>query len=128
MEKHLVTIEFRYLDAPKYTDDSTYKGKIVTIGVFDDFDEACVGGNEILEEMEKIFPLNLNYNRKERFSKNSGCLGGKKDLISNLGYLETPFTFFIKITTLKFETVELIKQTINDVVKSVERYRQYKKR
>ena len=38
MEKHLVTIEYRYSDAPKHEDDYTSRTKKKTIGVYDDFD------------------------------------------------------------------------------------------
>lgn len=43
MEKFLVTIEFRYSDAPKYEGESSqYITKEITIGVFDTRDEANV--------------------------------------------------------------------------------------
>jgi hypothetical protein len=74
MEKHLVTIEFRYLDAPKFEHDTTNKKRTVTIGVFNDFDTACKEGNNILELMESKFKLNPNWNRRERFSKNGGVV------------------------------------------------------
>ncbi len=50
MEKFLVTIEFRYEDAPRYRDESyQYISKKITIGVFDTRDEANIEGNKSLE-------------------------------------------------------------------------------
>ena len=101
MEKELLTIEFRYHDAPKGEHDSDYKSKKITIGVFDTLDEAIVEGNKALEVFENQFDLNTAWNRKERFSKNGGCFGEPKRLITALGYLQTSFDFYAKITKLK---------------------------
>ena len=122
MEKYLVTIEFRYSDAPDRF-DSTTRNKEITIGVFDAIDEAYTKGNEALTKLEGRFNLNPHYNKKERFSKNGGAFGSNKHLITNLRYLKTPFQFFAKITTLKFDSVE---SSIDDVLDSVKRYRDFK--
>jgi len=127
-EKHLVTIEFRYSDAPRHEEDYTSRTKKVTIGVYDDFDEACKNGNALLEKLEGKFDLHVFPNgkgkaQKERFSKNGGCFGSKKNLITNLAYLKTPFDFFAKITTLKYDSID---ESIDEVVESVKRYRDYK--
>jgi hypothetical protein len=127
MESFLVTIEFRYSDKPD-SHDSTSRNKKVTIGVYDTFDEACIGGNKLMETLESKFPLHVFPNgrgtaKKERFSKNGGCFGSKHVLISNLAYLKTPFVFYAKITTLKKTPVD---DTINSVVNSVNRYKEYK--
>lgn len=124
MEKYLVTFEFRYSDAPKNEDDYTSRNKTITIGVYDDFDEACKEGNKVLEVLESKYKPNPNYNRKERFSKNGGCFGSRQTLISNLGYIQTPFTFYAKIETLKYLDFE---QGVNEVVASLKRYVKYKK-
>ena len=52
MKKYLLTIEFRYSDAPKFEDGTTYQNKMVTIGVFDDYDTAVIEGNKALEIFE----------------------------------------------------------------------------
>lgn len=126
MEKFLLTIEFRYSDAPD-SYGSTHKDKMVTIGVYDDFDEACVAGNGLMENLESKYPLYTfpdgSTAKKERFSKNGGCFGMKNDLISNLAYLKTPFSFFAKITTLHYDNVG---EVIEDVTRSVKRYQDYK--
>lgn len=129
MEKHLVTIEFRYKEIPKSDIYSEHKSKKVTIGVFDDFEEACEIGNLLLKTLESKFDLHVFPNgkgtaKRERFSKNGGCFGSKKNLITNLAYLKTPFEFYAKITTLKFDS---IAETIDGVVDSVKKYREFKK-
>jgi len=127
MEKYLVLIEFRYSDAPKHEDDFTSRTKNVTIGVYDDFDEACKYGNELMENLESKFPLHEfpdgRKAKKKRFSKNGGCFGSKHDLITNLAYLKTPFEFYAKITTLRYGVID---DMITDVVGATKRYRQYK--
>jgi len=122
MTKELVTIEFRYNDAPKGDHDSDYKNKKITIGVFDTFDEAATAGNKALEVFEKHFKLNPAWNRKERFSKNGGCFGEPQRLISALAYLQTPFDFYAKITKLTYADVD---ETINEVLEAVKRYKKY---
>lgn len=127
MEKYLVSIEFRYSDAPKSESDCTSRSKTVTIGIYDDFDDACTNGNALMQNLESKFQLHQFPNgseaSKERFSKNGGCFGSKKDLITNLAYLKTPFEFYAKIKTLKYDTVD---DVIDDVVASTKRYRNYK--
>lgn len=124
MEKYLVTIEFRYNDAPKYEDDSSqYVSRTITLGVYDTRDEANESGNKALEVFETNFKLNQHHNRKERFSNNGGPFGYPKDLITNLAYLQTPFDFFAKITTLKYEDVE---QHIINAIEATKRYKEFK--
>jgi hypothetical protein len=128
MEKYLVTIEFRYTEVPKSENYSEHKSKTITVGVFDDFDNACLEGNKLLENLEDKFPLHVFPNgrgdaKKERFSKNGGCFGSKKTLVTNLAYLKTPFEFYAKIETLKIDDIE---NTINSVVESIKKHREYK--
>lgn len=123
MTKELVTIEFRYNDIPKGEYDSGYISKTITIGVFDTFEEAIIEGNKALEIFEKHFKLNIHWNKKERFSKNGGCFGSSKRLITNLAYLVTPFEFYAKIETLKYDDVE---QTILEVMEAAKNYENYK--
>ena len=115
MEKFLVTMEYRYKDAPDWS-DSTYREKVDTIGVFNNIQEAIEEGNKVLIELEKHFEINPNYNRKDRLSKNNR-------LISNLAYLVTPFTFFLKVEKLKYNDC---KDSIKEVLQSIENYKKYK--
>lgn len=127
MEKYLVKIEFRYSDAPETEDGSTSRNKMVAIGVYDTFEDACLNGNNMLEILESKFELHQfpdgRKAQKERFSKNGGCFGGKKTLITNLAYLKTPFEFYVKIETLKYDSID---EAVIDVVNSSKRYRNYK--
>ena len=128
MEKYLLTIEFRYNDAPKLEGEyepSQSISKTITLGVFDTRDEANLTGNKAMEVFEKHFKLNPHYNKKERFSNNGGCFGNPNSLITDLAYLQTPFSFYAKIEKLKYEDVE---QTIINAVEAVKRYRKYKLR
>jgi len=123
MTKELLTIEFRYHDAPKSEHDCDWKSKTITIGVFDTLEEAIVEGNKALEVFEKRFKLNPHYNKKDRFSKNGGCFGYPQRLITPLAYLQTPFDFYAKITQLKYDDVE---QTIVEVLEAAKRYKEYR--
>jgi len=122
MTKELVTIEFRYRDIPKGDYDSEHRSKTITIGVFDTLEEAIAEGNKAMEVFEKHFKLNTAWNRKERFSKNGGCFGYPNKLITPLAYLQTPFDFYAKITTLTYGDVE---QTISEVLEAVKRHKKY---
>jgi hypothetical protein len=126
--KYLVQIEFRYSKAPKDEIDTDYSSKTITIGVFNDFNEAFDEGNKVLEFLESRFNLHEFPNGtkaiKERFSLNGGCFGSKKTLITNMAYLQTPFSFFAKITELKHESID---EALNYILKSVKDYREWKK-
>lgn len=126
MEKYLITLEFRYLDSLN-DDDYSNKSKTITIGVYDDFEEACREGNKTLEQLESKFELHTfpdgRKANKDRFSKNGGCFGSKNTLVTNLAYLKTPFEFYAKITTLKYDSVE---ETVLEVLGAGKRYKKYK--
>ena len=115
MNKYLVTIEFRYNDVSS-DGDEWYRRDKITIGVYDDKTLAYVAGNEALELLESKFSLNPNYNKKERFSHGGGCFGEPKHLIGNLGYLQTPFSFYANIEILNYLPVgEKIDQVLSSI-------------
>lgn len=127
MEKYLVRIEFRYSDAPETEDGYTSRNKMITIGVYDTFKEACQNGNNLLEVLESKFELHQYPDTgrkapKERFSKNGGPFGSKNDLVTNLAYLKTPFEFYAKIETLKYNPID---EVIEEVVSASKRYMDY---
>lgn len=126
--KYHVSIEFRYNDSPVGEFDSTCKNKTLTIGIFDSQEEAIDQGNRTLEFLEARFDLNVNYNQKRRFSKTGGCFGQSLTLITNLGYLQTPFEFYASITKLEYsENKETINEVLDNILQARERYIDYKK-
>ena len=115
-----VDIEFRYLGWSKEKERATNNSKTITIGVYESYNEAVKAGNEILEkELETRFPLNKNWNKKNRF-------GDKytEYLISDLAYLTTPFSFFAHIKKLELGSVS---DTIDKVLASEKEYQEGKK-
>jgi hypothetical protein len=125
MKKYVVTIEFRYSSVPDGI-GSTHRSKTITLGVFDVFDDACASGNQALEHLESRFELHQfpqgHYAPRERFSKNGGCFGYPKTLITNLAYLKTPFVFYAKIDTLNYES---LADAVDGVIESVKNYREF---
>jgi len=121
MKKYLVTIEFRYTAFNKEYDRDDFLSKTVTKGVFNSFDDACKNGNSVLEHLEEIYRLHIFPSgiiaKRERFSKNGGCFGSKKKLISNMAYLTTTFTFYAKITDLDFIDIDTAIDCINEKMK-----------
>jgi hypothetical protein len=103
MEKYLVQIEFRY-NAMTVHNSEPEIGRVNythTIGIFEDFDSACNAGNNFLEEqLESRYKRIAGSSLHNRFSRD-GLFGSRTTLITNLGYLRTPFEFFAKIQTLK---------------------------
>lgn len=127
MTKELVEIEFRYTDKPLNSDSSDYVSKTITIGVYDSFDEACIHGNKLMENLESKFKLHMfpngNFAQKERFSKNGGCFGYPNRLISNLAYLKTPFQFYARIVKLDYLDID---KTILEILEANKRYKDFK--
>lgn len=127
MKKYLVKIEFRYKDAPKNGYNFTGHNKTMTIGVYDNFEDACSEGNKLLELLESKFPLHQypdgSYAKKLRFGQDYAY--SKLTLVSPLAYLKTPFDFYAKIETLDHSPIDVV---IDDVVSATKRYRDYKLR
>jgi len=115
-KQYLLTFEFRYSDAPN-SYGGTSDSKTLTLGVFDNLQEAYSVGNKKLEFLESKFSLNKAWNRKDRLNDN-------KHLISELVYLETPFWFLLIITTLNYYSFE---EEFNKVLLARKRYDSYKK-
>lgn len=116
---YLVDIKFRYSDWNNEDERSTSKSKTVTIGIFNTYEEAAKAGNEMLEtELESRFPLNRNWRKRDRFGNQYTM-----NLISELSYLEMPFSFFAHIKKLEISSVS---DAINEALKAQERYKQGK--
>jgi len=119
MKKYLLNIEFRYSKVPEKEFLHSSTSDTITIGVYDSFNEACERGNKTLELLERKFPLHVFPNGtvapRQRLSENGGAYGSRKWLISNLGYIKTPFTFYIKITTLTYDDIDYkVDQIVRD--------------
>ena len=109
MKEYLVTIEYRFNGEPD-SFGSHYRSKIDTIGIFKDIKNAVIAGNGVLKQIEERFGL---YGSKSRLAENN-------KLISNLGYIETPFTFYLKITTLEYNNVaNTIDSILNKISKGL---------
>lgn len=107
MTKFLVNIEYRYT-VPETENDNEYtcyhRSITNTIGIYDTNKEAVENGNKLLEVLESQFELNP-YNGKSRFSVH-------RNLVSNLGYLKTPFDFYALITKLEYRDIESSIQSV----------------
>lgn len=125
--KYLLTLEFRFRSVNKDRTSTNHNSKTITIGVFDSFEDACNEGNKNLEIMESRFSLHKfpkgNYAPKERFSKNGGAFNNRKNLITNLAYLKTPFEFYFKITDLNYQNIDSL---IDDTLSSINEYKEWR--
>jgi hypothetical protein len=119
MTKELLTIEFRYYDSPKNSYSGVHKTKIVTIGVFDNLDEAINQGNLQLEILSKRFDVRFD----DKF-KLKGFFGNPNKLVTNTCYPTNNIQYFAKIETLHFLDLD---EVINETFLSVERYKKYLK-
>jgi hypothetical protein len=119
---YLVDLELRYVDQPR--DDRGYPdhvSKTITVGIYDTYEEAVEAGNAMLEtELETRFPLNKNWNKKNRFGEKYTMY-----LISDLAYLTTPFNFFAHIKKLEISS---ISEAVDEALKAGSRYKEWKKK
>lgn len=134
MQKYLVTITFKYHEAPK-VDYSSEDGLIINskrekkvfIGIYDDFDTACLHGNQLMETLESKFELYTfpdgRKSTRERFSKDGGLFGHALTCISSYSYLITPFYFLAEITAFSDE----IETALDEVLLSSNKYREFEK-
>lgn len=95
MKKYLVQVEFRYNIKTEDEEGLSYQTKKTAIAICETYEQAMQKGNEALEVFERHFKLK----RKERFAYN-------RNLITEIGYLQTPFCFFASIITLEFFELE----------------------
>lgn len=97
MEKFLLRVELRYYSIPESEYHSDYKSEYITIGVYDSFKEACVAGNEVLNNTIKKFNLKVD----DSFSEHGGIFGSRNTLVTNCCSRD-PIEYYATITTLKF--------------------------
>lgn len=119
MKKELLTIEFRYHDAPKFEHDSPYRSKTVTVGVFETLEDAVAAGNTLLKELAKTFEV-----RPNDVFKVNGLFGAPERLVTNTCYRTKGTEYFAKITRLDFSSVT---DTVTECFTAYDRYKSYKK-
>lgn len=108
MKKYLLKIEFRFKGSEN-SFGSTYRTKKNTIGIYETIEEAIKESRSVCEALEDRFQLNKNYNTKQRLSKQT-------HIMSNLGYIKTPFDFYLEIETLSYEN---INKSIDDIMEAI---------
>lgn len=118
MIKELLTIEFRYHDKPISDDFSGHSTKTITIGVFDNLEEAIAKGNECLQILSKSFEIRTD----DKFQL-KWLFGSPKRLVSNTCYPTKGIQYFAKITPLNFENLD---ETIAETFKALDRYKEHK--
>lgn len=116
--KELLTVEFRYNDAPNKNGCSGYTEKTITIGIFDTLEEAIKVGNNILCELSKYFKVKED----DKFMSNY-LFGLPRTLVTNCCYPTKNVRYFAKIQQLQFGD---INTTILDAFNAVDRYNDYK--
>jgi hypothetical protein len=114
MEKFLLRVELRYCNVPKSEYYPAHNYEYTTIGIYDSFKEACIAGNEVLNNTIKKYNLKVD----DSFSEHGGPFGGRKTLVTNCFYSD-PIEYFAEITTLKF--IDL-SERIEHALKSQKEY------
>lgn len=111
MSKELLTIEFRWDD--KVTEETQYRTKVITIGVYDSLDEAVKEGNEALSKLSKVFQVRSDDKFKVR-----GLWGLPHRLVTNTCYPTKRIQYFAKITRLDFESLDEKINYFSDLIKN----------
>lgn len=114
MEKFLLRVELRYCGIPETEYRLEDKSEYITIGIYDSFKEACIAGNEVLNNTIKKYNLKV-YNS---FSEHGGPFGSRVTLVTNCLY-DDPIEYFIEITTLNFRD---LNERIEYALKSQKEY------
>lgn len=120
MIKELVTIEFRYYDSPECDGLSGYTERNITIGIFDNIDEAIIAGNLAIDELA----INFEVRSDDKFMNNY-LFGNPKRLVSNCCYPTNGIQYFAKITPLIFKDV---KEMVDEAFLAYYRYKEYKEK
>lgn len=115
--QELLTIEFRYMDAPENVSLAGCKTKIITIGVFDTILEAVNIGNNMLAILSQHFQV-----RKDDKFKVEGLFGYPNRLVSNCCYPTRGISYFAKITKLNFDGLQ---ESVTDVFNARDRFDEY---
>lgn len=109
MEKHVLTIEFRYNDKPRGEWDSVHQTKKITIGIYENLEEAIHEGNDRLKLLSKFYQV-----RPDDKFKVKGLFGNPTTLVTNTCYPTKGIQYFAKIEKLVFGDLEsMIKETFS---------------
>lgn len=114
MEKFLLRVELRYCSVPESEYLPEHNFEYITIGVYDSFKEACIAGNEVLNNTIKKHNLNVS----DSFSEHGGPFGGRKTLVTNYCFRD-PIEYSAEITTLKFRD---LSERIEHALKAQKEY------
>jgi len=100
MNKELLTIEFGYHVIPMSEFASDYVSKVVTVGVYDTFEDAIKEGNNVLKELSSRFKF------RETFGTHNGVFGSATRLVCDCfhGYPHV----YCKITQLKYDDINKV--------------------
>lgn len=118
MTKQLLTIEFRYHDAPKGDYGTECKSKTTTIGIFDTIEQAMEAGNNALKVLANHFQV-----RGDDVFKANFLWGMPKTLVTNTCYPTKGIQYFAKIETLHFTDLQ---EAIHETFAAYDRYKEYK--
>src|SRR5690606_6228317 len=118
MNKELLTVEFRYHDAPKLEGVGEYRTKRITIGIYDTLEEAIIEGNKVIDILSKTFQV-----RPEDRFKKVHLFGSPCRLVTNTCYHTYGIQYFAKITQLKFDDMN---EVVTETFRAYGRYREYK--
>lgn len=103
MKKYLLTFEFRYESVPVHEDAGGHKTKTVTVGIYDNIEDAVVHGNNALQSVSPLFDI------RDKF-KVKGLWGLPDKLVTNT-FTKDRVHFFAKITVLDFSNLQAIATT-----------------
>lgn len=119
MEKFLLQIELRYNLIPKgeYRTDSDYT--MVTIGVYETFQEAINEGNKVVREIVAKYGLKIY----SEFGEHNGAYRSATTLVTN-ACSNDRVKYFAKITKLQYLDLD---EQISIALKSQEKYDNWNK-
>lgn len=128
-EKYLVDISFKYNCAPNAIPKISYNHKTITVGIFNNIEDAYKAGNKALKKLEKRFPINpiykdKRYIKQNTFNKDGGSMGHPRHMVTEIGYLNTPFKFFAEVKQLTFDDVD---ETLDEILESINEYEKQEK-
>lgn len=96
--QEILTVEFRYMDAPQDgLDLADHRTEVVTIGIYDTLEEAIKEGNKTLGLLSKYFEV-----RHDDKFKKVHLFGSPKRLVTNTCYSTKGIQYFAQIKQHKF--------------------------